>query len=510
MSVSQASSNVGQLQQLSAGAIIPFGGDKYTTVSDELAAAFAPGDELSIVQTTGDLLHIPAVVRQLVTEQVDAAVRASEELRQVPGEQVAVFYRRFADALADNSIWEKVAAANAEDVARAQGLGRSTTRLEVSAQMREDMISGLKSWADYVSADRKHVVDEVKHADWRVTTVQAPLGVIAFVFEGRPNVFADAAGVLATGNTAVLRIGGDALGTAQAISDFALNPALEQAELPVGAVSLVPSRERAAGYALFSDSRLALAVVRGSGPAVTQLSSVARQNGIPVSAHGTGGAWIVADESADTQRFGKVIRHSLDRKVCNTVNVVVIPRSRAAELVPAFIAAADDAATARGNEAARIHVALGSQEWLSAAEFNRQIAVDRPEGTAQESRATELDIERLGEEWEWENTPEVSLIVVEDIAEAVQLFNTYSPQFVASLVAQDHSAHEQFRAQINAPFVGDGFTRWVDGQYALNQPELGLSNWQFGRLLARGGILTGADLITHRVFATHDSADQHR
>ena len=48
---------------------------------------------------------------------------------------------------------------------------------------------------------------------------------------------------------------------------------------------------------------------------------------------------------------------------------------------------------------------------------------------------------------------------------------------------------------INAPFVGNGFTRWVDGQYALNRPELGLSNWQYGRLFGRGGVLSGIQFI---------------
>ena len=63
---------------------------------------------------------------------------------------------------------------------------------------------------------------------------------------------------------------------------------------------------------------------------------------------------------------------------------------------------------------------------------------------------------------------------------------------------------------MDAPFLGDGFTRWVDGQYALDQPELGLSNWERGRLLARGGVLTGADLTTRQLLAHHDDPQQHR
>jgi glutamate-5-semialdehyde dehydrogenase len=87
----------------------------------------------------------------------------------------------------------------------------------------------------------------------------------------------------------------------------------------------------------------------------------------------------------------------------------------------------------------------------------------------------------------------------------VRLANRYSPRFVASLISDDAGEQDRFYAAIDAPFVGDGFTRWVDGQYALGTPELGLSNWQFGRLLGRGGVLSGDSIHTVRHRATiHD------
>ncbi len=509
-STRKAAMTAGTLTHLDAGAVIPFGGDRFTTVPADLAAAFQPGDHLHVVQTTGALLHVPAAVRDAVEQQVDAAVAAFERLRAAECGPVHAFYVAFADALADDDVWSRITEANAADVARAESLGRSTTRLRVSDRMRQDMIDGLRGWAAHVqSAPASDVVSRVEHDDWVVETVTAPLGVIAFVFEGRPNVFADAAGVLATGNTAVLRIGGDALGTAQAIEEHALSPALESSGMPDGAVSLVPVRERSAGWALFSDARLALAVVRGSGSAVTELSSVARQSGIPVSSHGTGGAWLIADGTADPHRLSGVVRNSLDRKVCNTLNVAAVVRERADEFVPLVLAAADEAAAARGG-VARVHVVNGSESWLPGTDFDRSIEVRRAEGVVLEPRATLLDAEQLGTEWEWEDTPELSIVVVEDADEAVRLFNDYSPQFVAALISEDPAAQARFRETVNAPFAGDGFTRWADGQYALRQPELGLSNWQNGRLLGRAGILTGADLTTRRIFARHENGEQHR
>ena len=106
---------------------------------------------------------------------------------------------------------------------------------------------------------------------------------------------------------------------------------------------------------------------------------------------------------------------------------------------------------------------------------------------------------KLGTEWEWEKTPEITLIVVESIDEAIKLYNTYSPQFVASLITQNETELTHFFNHINAPFVGNGMTRWVDGQYALLAPELGLSNWENGRLLARSAILSGDSIYTTRL-----------
>ena len=274
------------------------------------------------------------------------------------------------------------------------------------------------------------------------------------MFEGRPNVFADAAGVIRGGNTAVFRIGSDALRTARAIEAHALAPALREAGLPVGAAVLLDSPQRSAGWALFSDPRLSLAVARGSGPAIAQLGAIARQAGTPVSLHGTGGAWLIADETADAARFGAAVENSIDRKVCNTLNVCCIVESRAAELVPLFREALKHG---------RVHDGVGAD---------------------------------LAREWEWEETPDVWLTIVPDLDAAIVLFNTHSPRFTVSLVSEDPAAQDRLADQADAPFVGDGFTRWVDGQYAYDRPELGLSNWQGGRLFARGGVLSGDGVFT--------------
>jgi glutamate-5-semialdehyde dehydrogenase len=483
-----------RLEALTPGMPIVYGGDKVALVDAALAARFVAGDRLLVVD--GALLHVPAAVQAVASEAVGRAHAAFGAMAQVSDTAITGFFEAFARRLEDEATWAPIALANAADVRDAQARGRSTTRLAATARMRADMIAGLREWRD-TPGGRERLVERVEHGGWSVEQVTAPLGVVGFVFEGRPNVFADAAGVIRTGNTVVFRIGSDALGTARAIAQHALAPALAEAGLPEGAAVLVDSAERSAGWALFSDARLSLAVARGSGPAVDQLGGVARQSGVPVSLHGTGGAWLVADTAADAERFAAVVRSSLDRKVCNTLNVCCIVRSRAAELVPLFLEALAQAGDVRGH-GCKLHVVDGDFDWLPEDWRSGRVMVRRADGDHDEPLAQVLRLEGLATEWEWEETPEVSLKIVDDLGQAIALFNRFSPQFIGSLVSDDPAAHARFWAEVNAGFVGDGFTRWVDGQYALNRPELGLSNWQHGRLFARGGVLSGDGVYTVR------------
>lgn len=494
------------LTELVPGQVIVVGGDRFVRVDDELARAFRPGDRIVVDPTTGAILHVPAAISELAATAVDRAVTAFAELARCDDEQITRFFHEFADRL--DSAAEPIAAANRADVERARERGRSTTRLELTDSMRADMIAGLRGWAGW-RVGRDAVERRVDHDGWAVEARRAPLGVVAFVFEGRPNVFADAVGVVRTGNTVVFRIGSDALGTAQAIVTHALDPALAAAGLPEGTVGLVPAAEHAAGWALFSDARLSLAVARGSGPAVAQLGAVARQAGVPVSLHGTGGAWLVTAADADIERFGLAVRHSLDRKVCNTLNVCCVVSERADELVPRFLDEVDRAAAGRGSEG-RVHATTAALAHVPETARSRRVTVDRADGRHDEPYVSEIGLDRLGHEWEWEGSPEVTLHVVADVAEAVELCNRYSPRFVASLVSDSPDAHDRFYATVDAPFVGDGFTRWVDGQYALDAPELGLSNWEGGRLLGRGGILSGDSVYTVRYRAVVADPDTHR
>jgi glutamate-5-semialdehyde dehydrogenase len=480
-------------------------GSTLVTVDEVFAGSLKPGDVVLGIASSGELRRIPQDIHLLASRRVGNALAAFHHLQSASISQVNRFFALSAEKLADDSLFELVARANQTDIDAAIAKGRSTTRLALSTKMRTEMIAAFKMW-ESLEMSFNSLQDTVTHSGWEVQQWRAPLGVIGFVFEGRPNVFADATGVLKGGNTVVFRIGSDALGTAKAIMDTVIHPALAESGLPSDCVVLLESAEHSAGWALFSDNRLSLAVARGSGQAVSELGSIAQQSGVPASLHGTGGAWMIVGQKADAVRLSSVVQHSLDRKVCNTLNVVCVPKTRAAEIVPLVYSAAETAASARGLRC-RLHAVDGAEEFLPTSTF---IDVKRADGIHQEQQITVSRRDDISHEFEWEDNPEFFIVLVSDIEESVRLFNDFSPQFVVSVISEDADEREVVWKGANAPFVGDGFTRWVDGQFALLRPELGLSNWQSGRLFARGGVLSGDSAFTVRLQVKQTDVDIHR
>lgn len=454
--------------------------------------ALAPGDSVIAVQAIGELLVVPAADRDVARDAVRRAHDAFEALASAADDQITAFFRGFADRLADETVWGSIAEANASDVDRARTAGRSITRLVAGSKMRDAMIEGLLGWAKAPSR-RGEVIERRRGPDWTVERRRAPLGVVAFVFEGRPNVFADGVGVVRGGNTSVMRIGSDALRTAEAIEASAVAPALHDAGLPDGTVTLVRSPSHAAAHALFTIPDVRLAIARGSGETTKLLGAIATQHGIPASLHGTGGAWIYLADDAPEEAARNVIVGSLDRKVCNTLNTLVIPRRRAHTLLPLVLEA-----LAERDPSFRLHVAAGSESDVPRELFAKQVQVRRADGEVAEPQVDVIPAAELSREWEWEDTPELSLVCAKDDDEAIALVNAHSPRFVASIITADTGRFERFCARVDAPYVGNAFTRWVDGQWAWDRPELGLSNWERGRIIGRSGILAGDDVYTVR------------
>jgi glutamate-5-semialdehyde dehydrogenase len=179
------------------------------------------------------------------------------------------------------------------------------------------------------------------------------------------------------------------------------------------------------------------------------------------------------EASAKPETVRNAVMNSLDRKVCNTLNVLLLERAAVATLGPVVEQAL--------REVKADVAALRGSEGVVTAKLEQEEA-------------------RLAHEWEWDGTPEVSFAVVEGLAQAAALFNQYSPRFVASILSTRAGAFEQWAEAVEAPYVGNAFTRWVDGQWAWLRPELGLTNWENGRLLGRSGFLSGDDITSVRDF----------
>ena len=159
-------------------------GTSLIEVSEEFASSLRAGDRVLGVESGGHLRRIPAEVSAVVDEALGAASAAFGLMSSVPQSAVTHFYRRAAELLGDDKVFSRVEAANAADVESARSRGRSTTRLVLTESMRAGMIEALAMWRDIPEGATE--LSTVSHDGWDVTEHRAPLGVIGFVFEGRP------------------------------------------------------------------------------------------------------------------------------------------------------------------------------------------------------------------------------------------------------------------------------------------------------------------------------------
>jgi len=177
----------------------------------------------------------------------------------------------------------------------------------------------------------------------RVKKVRIPLGVVLMIYEARPNVTIEAAGLcVKSGNAAILRPGSDALRSSLALAE-AFAEGLEKAGLPAAAAQVVPTADREASYALLAlDDLIDLAIPRG-GPSL--IRSVAERSRVPVLKHYQGVCHLFLDETAPGEQAvalalnGKVQRPG----VCNAVECLLVHRAAAARLLPAVGRALADA-----------------------------------------------------------------------------------------------------------------------------------------------------------------------
>ena len=272
-----------------------------------------------------------------VREAAERAAAAAPGVRAAGGAAVDAALRTAARLLRERA--DDVLAANAADVETAERGGMAPgllDRLRLTPERLADMADQLDVLADTPEPEAQRFVRELPTGE-RVFERRVPVGVIGAVFEARPNVTVDVASqVLKARSAAVLRTGAAALGSARALVELVLAPALESAGVPSEAVQLVPVPGHAGADALVGLPDLVpLVVVRGSGEVTRRLSALGAAAGVRVLAHADGGGVLYLHESADEDDVARLVTESTDRLgVCNRLNLLLIDASAHDRLWP--------------------------------------------------------------------------------------------------------------------------------------------------------------------------------
>src|SRR5437762_448555 len=286
-------------------------------------------------------------VRQLVESKARAA-RAAAHALAVCGTRVKD------DALTHmaRALEEKTAAlleANHADLerARTKGLTRAfLDRLTLTEGRIEEMAQGLREIAGLPDPGGAVVESWRRPNGLEISRVRVPLGVIGFIYESRPNVTADAAGLcVKSGSAVVLRGGSEAIESNIAIATV-LAKALEKVGAPAEAVQLVDTTDRAAVAALLElDELVDLIIPRGGEELVRWVS---RNSRVPVLKHDKGVVHVFVDADADAAMAGTIVVNAKAQRpsVCNALETLLVHRAIAPSLLPALASRLGEAGVA--------------------------------------------------------------------------------------------------------------------------------------------------------------------
>ena len=371
------------------------------------------------------------------------------------------------DAL--DSARAELADANAQDLERGRSNGLSAPlmdRLELTPARIDAMLEGLSQVA--ALADPVGCISDLKYmpSGIQVGRMQVPLGVIGIIYESRPNVTVDAAGLcLKSGNATILRGGSEALASNCAIA-ACLKQGLRGAGLPEAAVQLVDTRDRAAvGKLIAMPEYVDVIIPRGGKSLIERISADAR---VPVIKHLDGVCHVYIDDSAEQEMAFNIAINSKTQRygTCNTMETLLVSQARAAQVLPRL--------------AAR-YVELGVE--LRGCAQTREVLPDIAHATEQDWHEEYL-------------APVLSVKVVSGLDDAIAHINTYSSQHTDTIVTTDHGHAMRFLREVDSSSVMiNASTRFADGfEFGLGA-EIGIST---DKLHARGPV--GLEGLTSRKF----------
>jgi glutamate-5-semialdehyde dehydrogenase len=400
-----------------------------------------------------DIQHYMDTLGQSARKAARAMAKADTASKNRALELIAQAIRRDAALLT---------AANQKDVeqARSNGLAAAMIdRLTLSEKAIATMAEGLEQIASLPDP-----IGEISNMKYRPSGIQVgqmrvPLGVIGIIYEARPNVTVDAAGLcIKSGNATILRGGSEAIHCNQALAKL-VKEGLAGAGLPADAVQIVETTDRAAVGALIAMPEFVDVIVPRGGKSL--IERLMKESKVPMIKHLDGICHVYIDDKAD---IAKALPVSYNAKchrygTCNTMETLLIARSLAATVLP---------------ELAKLF-AEKQVELRCDPESLKILA-----GYAHLTAATE-------EDWRTEYLDAILAVkVVTNVDEAIDHINTYSSQHTDSIITEDYTHAMRFLREVDsASVMVNASTRFADGfEYGLGA-EIGISN---DKLHARGPV----------------------
>lgn len=390
-----------------------------------------------------------------VTEICERAAAAAPSVARLPGAAKDAALLAMADALQSES--KRLTEANAADVDAARDQGTSETildRLTLTDKRLTSMAGGLRS-----VAAQPDPVGEVAEG-WRrpnglsIQKVRVPLGVVAVIYEARPNVTADVAGLcLKSGNACILRGSSIALASNKAIVAV-LQEAAGAAGVPADAIQLIPDADRASAVALMQAKGLVDLLVPRGGK--TLIQSMEEHATVPYIIDGDGNCHVYVDRSADPAMATDIVLNAKTQRpsVCNAAETLLVHEEQADKWLPeALDALADAGVEIKGDDRVR-------SVW------------PRAGAATDEDWATEyLDLK-------------MAVRVVASLDDAIAHVNRWGTSNAEAIVTQDLEAARRFSAEVDSGSIFvNASTRFSDGGEFGYGAEIGISTQ---KLHARG------------------------
>ena len=386
-----------------------------------------------------------------------AARAASRIMAQATTNEKNEALARIADALQAQS--PALLAANAKDVAAAKANGlddASIDRLTLSPKTIRAMSDGLLQIVQLADP-----IGEISDLCFRPSGIQVgkmrvPLGVIGIIYESRPNVTADAAGLcIKSGNAAILRGGSEAINTNGAIA-ACVHAGLKAAGLPETAVQVVSTTDRAAvGEIITMKEYVDVIVPRGGKSLIARISADAK---VPVIKHLDGICHVYIDKDADIDKAIRIADNAKTHRygVCNAMETLLVSNEIAADVLP-FLC--------------KIYMEKGVE--LRGDETSCSLIPEMKPASEEDWRTEYL-------------APILSVRIVKDMNEAMLHIATYGSQHTDAIVTENYSSAMRFLREVDSSSVMvNASTRFADGfEYGLGA-EIGIST---DKIHARGPV----------------------